>query len=228
MVSEEMGAPFPIRDQYPNGRYLLAFDPLDGSLNIDVNVSVGSIFSIHRAAAGGGDAQIADFLKPGAAQVCAGYAIYGPSTTLVISVGRGVQGFTLAPQLGELFLTHPTMTNPAGTSEFAINASNSRFWEPAVRRYVGDFRAARISTCDGWRRWSPRRIASSCAAGFSSIRATTGTPQSPDACGYSTKPRPSPSSSSRPRAARLDRPRQDPRHRADEPAPAGRICFRGA
>jgi fructose-1,6-bisphosphatase I/sedoheptulose-1,7-bisphosphatase len=138
MVSEEMAAPFCIPRRYPKGRYLLSFDPLDGSSNIDVNVSVGSIFSIHRAASPGADAAPEDFLRPGSEQVCAGYAIYGPSTMLVISVGTGVQGFTLDPELGEFFLTHPSITIPPVTREFAINASNSRFWEPAVRRYVAD------------------------------------------------------------------------------------------
>jgi fructose-1,6-bisphosphatase I/sedoheptulose-1,7-bisphosphatase len=138
MVSEEMDEPFRIAERYPKGRYLLAFDPLDGSSNIDVNVAVGSIFSIHRAAPGIGDAEIGDFLKPGTEQLCAGYAIYGPSTMLVITVGTGVHGFTLDPQLGEFFLTHPALAIPEETSEFAINASNSRFWEPAVKRYVAD------------------------------------------------------------------------------------------
>jgi fructose-1,6-bisphosphatase I/sedoheptulose-1,7-bisphosphatase len=138
MVSEEMAAPFMIPRRYPRGRYLLAFDPLDGSSNIDVNVSVGSIFSIHRAANPGEDATVEDFLRPGSEQVCAGYAIYGPATMLVISVGRGVQGFTLDPEVGEFFLTHPSIAIPPATQEFAINASNSRFWEPAVRRYVSE------------------------------------------------------------------------------------------
>lgn len=136
MVSEEMDDVYAIPDTWPRGEYLLAFDPLDGSSNIDVNVAVGSIFSVLRAADPGSDAAEADFLQPGHQQVCAGYAIYGPSTMLVLTVGTGVHGFTLDPVLGEFFLTHPGMTVPAATSEFAINASNSRFWEPAIRRYV--------------------------------------------------------------------------------------------
>ncbi len=138
MVSEEMEAPHAIPARYPRGKYLLVFDPLDGSSNIDVNVSVGSIFSILRAPSPGADAAAADFLQPGAKQVCAGYAIYGPSTMLVITVGTGVHGFTLEPQLGEFILTHPAIRIPATTGEFAINASNSRFWEPAVKRYVDE------------------------------------------------------------------------------------------
>ncbi len=138
MVSEEMEQPYAIPAQYPRGKYLLVFDPLDGSSKIDVNVCVGSIFSILRAPRPGEDAATADFLQPGLQQICAGYAIYGPSTMLVITVGTGVYGFTLDPQIGEFFLTHPAIQIPAATSEFAINASNSRFWEPAVKRYVDE------------------------------------------------------------------------------------------
>jgi len=137
MVSEEMAALHAIPDHYPKGKYLLAFDPLDGSSNVDVNVAVGSIFSILRAPTPG-SAAAGDFLQPGARQVCAGYAIYGPSTMLVITVGTGVHGFTLEPQLGEFILTHPGLTIPQTANEFAINASNSRFWEPAVKRYVDE------------------------------------------------------------------------------------------
>ncbi|MBV9160426.1 MAG: class 1 fructose-bisphosphatase [Pseudonocardiales bacterium] len=138
MVSEELEAPHPIPERYPRGKYLLAFDPLDGSSNIDVNVSVGSIFSILRAPNSGVNAAVEDFLQPGSEQVCAGYAIYGPSTMIVLTVGTGVHGFTLEPQLGEFILTHPAIQVQAAASEFAINASNSRFWEPAVTRYVDE------------------------------------------------------------------------------------------
>jgi fructose-1,6-bisphosphatase I / sedoheptulose-1,7-bisphosphatase len=144
MVSEEMEAPFAIPSHFPRGRYLLVFDPLDGSSNVDVNVAVGSIFSILRAPTPGADAVAADFLQPGSQQVCAGYAIYGPSTMLVITVGTGAHGFTLDPQLGEFILTHPALRVPPATSEFAINASNSRFWEPAVKRYVDECLAGKI------------------------------------------------------------------------------------
>jgi fructose-1,6-bisphosphatase I/sedoheptulose-1,7-bisphosphatase len=142
-VSEELAAPFRIPPQYPRGKYLLLFDPLDGSSNIDVNVAVGSIFSILRAHTPGDDPLPGDFLQPGTDQVCAGYAIYGPSTMLVISVGTGVHGFTLDPELGEFFLTHRDIRIPDSASEFAINASNSRFWQPAVKRYVGECLAGR-------------------------------------------------------------------------------------
>jgi fructose-1,6-bisphosphatase I / sedoheptulose-1,7-bisphosphatase len=148
MVSEEMDVPFVIPARFPKGRYLLVFDPLDGSSNIDVNVSVGSIFSILRAITPGADAVASDFLQPGSNQVCAGYAIYGPSTMLVITVGTGTHGFTLDPQLGEFILTHPALFIPAAAREFAINASNSRFWEPAVKRYVDECLAGKSGSRD--------------------------------------------------------------------------------
>jgi fructose-1,6-bisphosphatase I/sedoheptulose-1,7-bisphosphatase len=138
MASEEMDLPYQIPGQYPRGKYLLVFDPLDGSSNIDVNVSVGSIFSVLRAPESGRDVQEADFFQPGTQQVAAGYALYGPTTMLILTVGNGVNGFTLDPNLGEFMLTHPQMKIPADTQEFAINASNSRFWEPPVKRYVDE------------------------------------------------------------------------------------------
>ncbi len=142
MVSEEMEAPHQIPSAYPRGKYLLVFDPLDGSSNIDVNVSVGSVFSILRApddaVASGRDVVAADFLQPGHAQVAAGYALYGPSTMLVLTVGNGVAGFTLDPDMGDFRLTHPDMRVSEECREFAINTSNRRFWEPPVRRYVDE------------------------------------------------------------------------------------------
>lgn len=142
MASEEMDEPYQIPAQYPRGKYLLVFDPLDGSSNIDINVSVGSIFSVLRApdnaVASGRDLTEADFLQSGATQVAAGYALYGPTTMLILTVGNGVAGFTLDPNLGEFMLTHPNIKVPVDTQEFAINASNSRFWEPPVKRYVDE------------------------------------------------------------------------------------------
>ena len=142
MGSEEMDEAYQIPATYKRGKYLLVFDPLDGSSNIDVNVSVGSIFSILRAPQSvvdsGRDVTEADFLQPGAAQVAAGYAIYGPATMLVLTVGNGVVGFTLDPNLGEFKLTHPDIRVPVDTQEFAINSSNSRFWEPPIKRYVDE------------------------------------------------------------------------------------------
>jgi fructose-1,6-bisphosphatase I len=136
MASEEMDDIYPIPAQYPKGKYLLTFDPLDGSSNIDVNISVGTIFSILRAPEGVANPTAADFLQPGTKQVCAGYALYGPSTMLVITTGHGVNGFTLDNDIGEFMLTHPNMTIPADTAEFAINMSNRRYWEEPVQRYV--------------------------------------------------------------------------------------------
>ncbi|OFX13025.1 MAG: fructose-bisphosphatase [Alphaproteobacteria bacterium RIFOXYD12_FULL_60_8] len=136
MASEEMDDVYNLPEEYVRGKYMLVFDPLDGSSNIDVNVSVGSIFSILRAPDGVANPSASDFLQPGTSQVCAGYALYGPSTMLVLSTGDGVNGFTLDQNTGIFFLTHPSMTIPVDTREFAINASNMRFWEEPVKRYV--------------------------------------------------------------------------------------------
>jgi fructose-1,6-bisphosphatase I len=138
MASEEMDEIYPIPAQYPRGKYLMTFDPLDGSSNIDVNISVGTIFSILRCPEGVTDPKEADFLQPGTQQVCAGYALYGPSTMLVLTTGTGVNGFTLDRDIGEFILTHPNMTIPADTREFAINTSNQRYWEEPVQRYVDE------------------------------------------------------------------------------------------
>lgn len=136
MVSEEMEAPYAIPPEYPRGKYLLLFDPLDGSSNVDVNMAVGSIFSVLRCPEGVTDPCEEHFLQPGTEQVCAGYAIYGPSTMLVLTMGRGVHGFTLDREIGEFMLTHPDLRIPESASEFAINASNSRHWETPIKRYV--------------------------------------------------------------------------------------------
>ena len=142
MASEEMDDPYQIQTQFPRGKYMLVFDPLDGSSNIDVNVSVGSIFSILRAPQdvidSGRDVTEKDFLQPGSQQMAAGYALYGPTTMLVLTVGNGAAGFTLDPNLGEFMLTHPQLRVPEDTQEFAINASNSRFWEAPIKRYVDE------------------------------------------------------------------------------------------
>jgi fructose-1,6-bisphosphatase I/sedoheptulose-1,7-bisphosphatase len=143
MASEELEEPYQIPAGYPRGRYLLSFDPLDGSSNIDVNVSVGSIFSVLLCPDDVGEPDASAFLQAGARQVCAGYAIYGPTTMLVLTFGRGTHGFTLDREIGEFILTHPDLRVPEQTSEFAINSSNSRFWEPAVKRYVDECLAGR-------------------------------------------------------------------------------------
>src|SRR6266542_3831082 len=136
MASEELPHPYAIPPQYPRGRYLLVFDPLDGSSNLDVNVTVGTIFSVLRAPEGITDPKPEDFLQPGTKQVCAGYALYGPTAMIVITLGTGVHGFTLDPEIGAYILTHPNLAIAEETQEFAVNASNQRFWEPPVKRYV--------------------------------------------------------------------------------------------
>ncbi|MCK4938782.1 MAG: class 1 fructose-bisphosphatase, partial [Rhodospirillaceae bacterium] len=138
MASEEMDDPYALPEGAPRGKYLLLFDPLDGSSNIDVNVSVGTIFSILKCPEGVTHPEVEDFLQPGTTQVCAGYALYGPSTMLVITSGSGVNGFTLDQNIGEFILTHPGMKVPEDTREFAINASNQRFWEAPVKRYIDE------------------------------------------------------------------------------------------
>ena len=136
MVSEELEHPATIPEGYPRGRYLLVFDPLDGSSNIDINMTVGTIFSVLRAPDGVTEPATADFLQPGTAQVAAGYALYGPVSMLVVTLGDGVHGFTLNRETGAYTLTHPDMEIPESSREFAINTSNARYWEPPVRRYV--------------------------------------------------------------------------------------------
>ncbi|EAR21489.1 class 1 fructose-bisphosphatase [Nitrococcus mobilis] len=136
MASEELTDIHPVSAGRSRGRYLVVFDPLDGSSNIDVNVSVGTIFSVLPAPAGVSELAAQHFLQPGREQVCAGYALYGPSTMLVLTTGNGVDGFTLDPRVGEFILTHPQRRIPADTREFAINMSNQRFWEPPMQRYI--------------------------------------------------------------------------------------------
>ena len=134
--SGEMDDVYPVVSDGPRGKYLLVFDPLDGSSNIDVNLMVGSIFSVLRCPEDCVTPTAADFLQPGTKQVAAGYALYGPSTMLVLTVGSGTYGFTLDREIGEFLLTHANLQIPAATGSFAINASNERFWEPPIRRYV--------------------------------------------------------------------------------------------
>jgi len=138
MASEEMDDIYEIPSQYPRGKYLLTFDPLDGSSNTDVNVSVGTIFSVLRCPGERVCPNTEGFLQPGVQQVAAGYALYGPSTMMVLTTGNGVNGFTLDQDIGEFILTHPNMTIPEDTREFAINASNMRHWEAPVKRYVDE------------------------------------------------------------------------------------------
>jgi fructose-1,6-bisphosphatase I len=138
MASEEMEKPHQIPSDYPRGGFLLLFDPLDGSSNIDVNVSVGTIFSVLRCPEGGAEPDEKAFLQPGTRQVAAGFAVYGPSTMLVLTVGNGVVGFTLDREMGSWILTQHKIEIPEETQEFAINMSNMRHWEPPVRRYIDE------------------------------------------------------------------------------------------
>jgi fructose-1,6-bisphosphatase I len=139
MASEEMDGIYEIPDRYPRGKYLLVFDPLDGSTNTDVNGAIGTIFSILRRPDGGpAKPTEEDFLQPGVKQVCAGYALYGPSTMMVLTMGHGVNGFTLDQRIGEFILSHSNMTIPEDTNEFAINAAYTRFWEPPIKRYIDE------------------------------------------------------------------------------------------
>lgn len=143
MASEEMETVHQIPHRYPKGEYLLLFDPLDGSSNIDVNVSIGTIFSVLKAPEGMATPTEEDFLQPGAKQVAAGYAVYGPQTVLVLTTGNGVNCFTLDREMGSWVLTHRNMQIPMDTKEFAINASNARHWHPPVKRYVDELLAGK-------------------------------------------------------------------------------------
>ena len=146
MASEEMDNAYQIPGKYPKGAYLLVFDPLDGSSNIDVNVSVGTIFSVLRCPdRKGNDGDLGEdaFLQPGTEQVAAGYAIYGPQTMLMLTLGDGVKGFTLDSELGSFVLTHDNIRVPESTAEFAINMSNQRHWEAPVSRYVDELLAGK-------------------------------------------------------------------------------------
>ena len=138
MASEEMELPHKIPHRYPKGEYLLLFDPLDGSSNIDVNISVGTIFSVLRCPEGVTDPDETAFFQPGSQQVCAGYAVYGPTTLLVLTLGDGVNCFTLDRETGAFVLTQENMRIPEDTKEFSINTSNQRHWEEPVQRYVGE------------------------------------------------------------------------------------------
>ena len=138
MASEEMEDIYPVPECQRRGKYLLVFDPLDGSSNIDANMSVGTIFSVLRSPDPGAEPRVEHFLQPGTAQVCAGFALYGPSTMLILTTGDGVDGFTLDRDIGAFILTHPQLRIPEDCGEFAINASNERFWEPPVRRYISE------------------------------------------------------------------------------------------
>ena len=143
MASEEMDSIHPVPDRYPQGEYLLLFDPLDGSSNIDVNVSIGTIFSVLRKLSDHESITERDFLQPGSRQAAAGYCVYGPQTMLVLTVGSGVAMFTLDREQGSWVLTQENVQIPADTQEFAINMSNMRHWAPPVKRYIDECLAGR-------------------------------------------------------------------------------------
>ncbi|MEP6826341.1 MAG: class 1 fructose-bisphosphatase [Ramlibacter sp.] len=143
MASEEMDGIYVVPNRYPQGEYLLLFDPLDGSSNIDVNVSIGTIFSVLKKPEGHPGVTVEDFLQPGNRQVAAGYCIYGPQTTLVLTVGDGVAMFTLDREQGSFVLIEEHLRIPDDTKEFAINMSNMRHWDAPVRRYIDECLAGR-------------------------------------------------------------------------------------
>ena len=136
MASEEMDDMLAVPNRYPQGEYLLLFDPLDGSSNIDINVSIGTIFSVLKHQ--GGEVTNESFLQPGTAQVCAGYCVYGPQTTLVLTVGQGVVMFTLDREQGSWVMTEDNIRIPEDTKEFAINMSNMRHWAAPIKRYIDE------------------------------------------------------------------------------------------
>ena len=138
MASEEMDSIYVVPHRYPQGEYLLLFDPLDGSSNIEVNVSIGTIFSVLKKPDGGHNVEEKDFLQAGCKQVAAGYCIYGPQTTLVLTVGDGVAVFTLDREQGSFILIQENLKIPEDTQEFAINMSNMRHWDAPVKRYIDE------------------------------------------------------------------------------------------
>ena len=136
MASEENEYPLPIPDEYPIGKYVLLFDPLDGSSNIDYNIPIGTIFSIYRRLSDSGPGTLEDCLQPGRNLVAAGYILYGSSTMLVYSTGDGVDGFTLDPHVGEFLLSHPDMCFPDQPAYFSVNLGNLKYWSEGVQRYT--------------------------------------------------------------------------------------------
>ncbi|MDE1979344.1 MAG: class 1 fructose-bisphosphatase [Betaproteobacteria bacterium] len=138
MASEEMDTVFPVSEHYPRGEYLLLFDPLDGSSNIDVDVTIGTIFSVLQIPKNTTDVTEQHFLQAGSKQVAAGYCVYGPQTQLVLTVGHGVAVFTLDREQGSFVLTERDLQIPPSTSEFSINMSNLRHWALPVTRYIDE------------------------------------------------------------------------------------------
>jgi fructose-1,6-bisphosphatase I len=165
MGSEEMDDPMKIPAEYPKGDYLIFFDPLDGSSNIDVNISVGTIFSIIKNPQGTNEPTTENYLEQkGTQQVAAGFVVYGPSTTLVLTTGNGVAMFTLDSSIGEYTLVRDNVMIPEDTAEFAINMSNQRFWEAPVQNYISDCLAGETGPLD--KRYNMRWVASMVAEVF--------------------------------------------------------------
>lgn len=140
MASEEVEELIQIPDQFQTGKYVLMFDPLDGSTNIDINISIGTIFAIHRRVTTGRHGTITDCLQKGTALVAAGYIIYGSSTMLVYATGGGVHGFTLDPSVGEYFLSHPNIQMPKSGKTYSVNDANYTKWDPRLQRFVDGLR----------------------------------------------------------------------------------------
>jgi fructose-1,6-bisphosphatase I len=138
MASEEMDDIYVVPNRYPQGEYLLLFDPLDGSSNIDINGGIGTIFSVLKKPEGKSSVDQQDFLQPGQQQVAAGYCLYGPQTTLVLTVGDGVAMFTLDREQGSFVLITENVQIPEDTQEFAINMSNMRHWDEPIKRYIDE------------------------------------------------------------------------------------------
>jgi fructose-1,6-bisphosphatase I len=161
MASEENEHPLEISKIYPIGKYVLLYDPLDGSSNIDFNIPIGTIFSIHRRLSESGPGTLADCLQSGRNQVAAGYILYGSSTMLVYSTGQGVHGFTLDPSVGEFLLSHPHIHIPKEPVYFSVNLGNRLYWSEGVRRYT-DY----LQGLDGQRKALSLRYVGSLVADF--------------------------------------------------------------
>lgn len=136
MASEEVEEIIPIPERFPVGPYVLVFDPLDGSSNIDVNVSIGTIFGIYRRKTSAGRGALEDVLQPGRNLVAAGYILYGASTMMVYSTGNGVHGFTLDPAIGEFLLSHPHIRLPEKPKYYSVNQGYQPYWTPGVQAYT--------------------------------------------------------------------------------------------
>jgi fructose-1,6-bisphosphatase I len=137
MASEEQAEHLPIPEKYPTGKYVLLYDPLDGSSNVDYNVTIGTIFGIYHRISDEGPGTMEDLLQPGKNLVASGYLCYGSSTMLVYTTGNGVHGFTLDPTVGEFLLSHPYIRMPATPKYFSVNLGYQIYWSKGVQRYTG-------------------------------------------------------------------------------------------